>query len=129
MNLINLVTTTTQTVTANANIPFTTISRRTGCACQFGSNGVLITKAGYYLVEGTITFEGTATDTATIQVTKNGSAVQGAVTSTTTADGTIYTLPFSTIVRVYCGEQATISLLNTDATIDLTNATISVVAL
>ena len=60
MNLINLITTTAQSVAANTPIPLTTISRRTGCACQFGVNGVFINKPGYYLVTGTVTFEGTA---------------------------------------------------------------------
>lgn len=129
MNLINLITTTAQSVAANTPIPLTTISRRTGCACQFGVNGVFINKPGYYLVTGTVTFEGTATGTATLEVAKNGAQVPGAEASTTTADGSIYTLPINTIVRVYCNEQATITIQNTGAAIDMTNATLSVVAL
>lgn len=130
MNLINMITTTSSDVAVGGIIPLTTIARRTGCVVQGGTNSVQLRKSGYYQVVGTITFSASAAGTDVISLYNNGVAVQGASASTTTTTtATTFTVPINAIVRVYCNEQASLTLVNSGVAITVSNVDLSVVYL
>lgn len=119
----------TQTVAANSVITTPTIRRRKGyCGIGVYNGAVVITKPGWYKVDASITFTGSA-GLATIVVNKNGIAADGITASATitTASTEVNTLNLSGIVKVYCNEEATITLQNTGVAINTSNVELSVV--
>ena len=124
-NLTFMTTTTDQTVLTNGIIPLTTIQRKYGCAILPTSDGVLLSRPGYYKVNASVTFTAPTAGTISLQLQKNGVNVPGVTASTTitTATTEVRTLNISGIVRLNCVEGiATLSLLNTGEGITLNNA-------
>lgn len=127
MSLIYMTTTTSNSVSANGIIPLTTIARRKGCACQGGSNLVILTKPGYYKINGSVTLTGSAGN-AIITLYKNGTSIP-AISSTetiTTADTEYRTLNFNGIIRVFCNELNTSLTLVSSTAITQTNVSLDV---
>lgn len=92
-----------QNVAVDGIINLGTINRRYGCNLDLGGNGILISGAGYYLVNASITVAPTAEGQVTITLQKDGSAVPGAVASATAAAaGDLVNLSISCIVRENC---------------------------
>ena len=128
-SLIFMTTTTTNSVLENGIIPLTTIQRRRGRTIQDGSNSVILNNAGYYKVNGSITFTSTATGEATVNLQKNNVDVSGITASTTitTATTEVRTLNISGIVRVYCNEGvATLTLVNSGIPITVQNVSLDI---
>lgn len=128
MSSIFMITNTSSAVLANGTIPLTTIARRKGCAIQAGNNSVVLTKAGYYKLSGTVTFTTPTAGDAVIQVLKNGVIVPGIVASiTTTTTTNNRTLALTGIIRVFCNEgNANISVLNAGTAINTSNVALDI---
>lgn len=126
LDLIMMSTSTSSSVPINGIIPLTTINRRRGCsAINTIANNVVLTKAGYYSVKGTITFTAPVAGNATIQLYKNGTPVDGIIASETitTATTEVRTMPISGIVRVFSNEStATFNLVVSGIAITVSNA-------
>lgn len=113
-----------QEVAADANIVLPIILRRKGCAIESFGAGALLKKAGYYKVSGIVTFTTPTAGQVDIQIRKANADVTGIASSVTTSStSNVYSLNYSGVVRVYCGEQnAVITLTNAGVAIDVTNA-------
>jgi P pilus assembly chaperone PapD len=92
----------TQNVTTNGLLNFTTDRILTGCTAARSGNTIQLNKPGYYYVS--FNAVGSATNTIgelSVDLQNNGVAVSGATASvTTTVAGNNSTLAFSTIIRV-----------------------------
>lgn len=128
-SLIMMATTTANSVLANGIIPLTTITRRRGQVVTSSNSGIVLNRAGYYKVNGNITFTADDAGDVTITAQKNGVDIVGMTASTTitTATTEVRTLNVSGIVRVTCGEGfATLTLVNGDLAITTSNVEIDV---
>lgn len=128
-NLAFMTTTTDQSVLANGIIPLTTIQRKYGCATLPTSDGLLLSRPGYYKVTASITLTAPAGGVVSVQLQKNGIDVPGITASSTitTANTEVRTLNISGVVRVNCGEGvATISIVNTGVATTLKNAALDI---
>lgn len=128
-DLIFMINTTTSSVDSNGTIPLTTIARRRGCSLQSSNNGVVLEKAGYYKVSGTITFTAPATGNVIIDLAKNGIKIPGiqSVATVATATTQYITLPIDGIVRVFCNEgQPLLTIINSGIAISTLNVNLSV---
>ena len=135
-SLLNTYTNTTQAVVADGLLRFDNINIDTGCSIDFtaGSNSVTLDKPGAYLVLADVTFNTDAAGVATIQINKNGNAINGATASTTTVIGNNYSMDASTIVKVLpsCAvvdNTAVITVANTGIAATYTNVNIIVIKL
>lgn len=104
-SLINVATTTSSSVVANATLPLTTIVRRRGNDVNLSGNSIAITDCGsnYYLVSVTATFTAPVAGIVTLNLQQNGANVVGATASTTitTATTEVRSLSFTTIIRTF----------------------------
>ena len=104
-SLINVATTTSSSVVANANLPLTTIVRRRGNDVNLSGNSIALTDCGsnYYLVSVTATFTAPVAGIVTLNLQQNGVNVVGATASTTitTATTEVRSLSFTTIIRTF----------------------------
>ena len=128
-SLIMMATTTNSPVVANGIIPLTTITRRRGQVLTSSLNNVLLTRPGYYKVNGSITFTAQAAGVASVQLQKNDVDIVGvsAATTITTATTEVRTLNISGIVRVICSEGlATLTLVNSGVAITTSNVELDV---
>lgn len=134
-SLIDVATTTSTSVLANAAIPFSTIVRRRGREIGQSGTAVVISDCGsnFYLVNVTVTFTAPAAGTVTLALQQNGTDVVGGTASTTitTATTEVRSLSFSAIVRTYNSQSIvdTLTLLNSGVAITVTNADMTVVKL
>jgi len=107
-SLIQVVNTTSQTLTDNSTIGLGTATRRYGCNCRLNGNAIEINGEGYFLVDATITVAPTAVGTVQVALYENGSIVPGSLStgSVSTANNPV-TLPIvATIRRGCCCESA-----------------------
>lgn len=128
-NLTFMTTTTDQAILANGIIPLTTIQRKYGCATIPTSDGILLTRPGYYKINASVTFTAPVAGVASIQLQKNGADVIGITASTTvtTATTEVRTLNINGIVKVDCsGSLTTLNIINTGVAITLDNAAFEV---
>ena len=104
-SLIDVATTTSSSVVANATLPLTTIVRRRGTDVNLSGNSIAITDCGsnYYLVSVTATFTAPVAGIVTLNLQQNGVNVTGATASTTitTATTEVRSLSFTAIVRTF----------------------------
>lgn len=104
-SLINVATTTSSSVVANATLPLTTIIRRRGNDVNLSGNSIAITDCGsnYYLVSVTATFTAPVAGIVTLNLQQNGVNVVGATASTTitTATTEVSSLSFTTTIRTF----------------------------
>ena len=104
-SLINVATTTSSSVVANATLPLTTIVRRRNNDVNLSGNSIAITDCGsnYYLVSVTATFTAPVAGIVTLNLQQNGVNVTGATASTTitTATTEVRSLSFTTIIRTF----------------------------
>ena len=136
---LNAYTNSAQTVVAEGVVNFNNNNPLTGCSvCHAaGSSTVQIVKPGLYLVTVNADAATTATagGTITLQLFNNGILVPGATaTETTTADTSIVSLAFSTIIRVLnscscVNNQTNLTVVNTGVEVTLSNANVVVVKL
>lgn len=128
-SLIMMTTTNDSPVISNGIVPLTIISRRRGQVVNGGSNNVILSRAGYYKVNATITFSGQVVGTATIKAQKNGNDIVGMTASSTitTATTEVRSLSISGIVRVFGNEDlAILTLVNSGVAITTSNVEIDV---
>lgn len=134
-SLIDVATTTSTSVLANAAIPFNTIVRRRGRDIGQSGTAVAISDCGsnFYLVNVTVTFTAPAAGTVTVALQQNGAAVVGGAASTTVSTATteVRSLSFAAIVRTFNSQNIidTLTLLNSGVAITVTNAAMTVVKL
>lgn len=124
-NLTFMTTTTEQSVLANGIIPLTTIQHKYQTATLPVSNGIILTKPGYYNVTGSVTVTAPAEGDVTISLQRNGVDVTGITATETisTADTEYRTLNISGIVRVGCCDpNATLTIVNSGVAITVQNA-------
>lgn len=121
------------TVPVNGNISFSN-SQITGCSIRFSAGASQITLANPGLYQ--VLFDAdsvTGTGTVTAQLYKNGTAVQGAVSSDTLAAGDTGNLDFNTIINVErnccCGSETTLAVLNTGVEATYNNTSIIIIKL
>ena len=92
-----------QNVAVDGIINLGTINRRYGNNLDLGGNAILVSGAGYYLIQANITLAPTAEGEVTITMEKDGNAVPGAVASATVAAaGDLVNLSIISIVRESC---------------------------
>ncbi len=134
-SLIDVATTTSTSVLANAVIPFSNTVRRRGGEIVQSGTGVAISDCGsnFYLVNVTVTFTAPVAGTVTVALQQNGTAVVGGTASTTitTATTEVRSLSFAAIVRTYNSQNIidTLTLLNSGVAITVSNADMTVVKL
>lgn len=134
-SLIDVATTTSTSVLANGVIPFSTIVRRRGREIGQAGSAVAISDCGsnFYLVNVTATFTAPVAGEVTLTLQQNGSDVIGGTASTTitTATTEVRSLSFSAIVRTFNSQNIvdTITLVNSEAAITLSNVAMSVIKL
>ena len=122
-----------QVVTANNLINFIKDYDKpcNGISLENG-NTIEIVCPGVYFVSCMVTLTATAAGTFTIQLLNNGTAIPGALASTTVAEGSVYTLPISKLIRVnnscpVVNSQANLTVQVTSGSGTITNANISVI--
>lgn len=132
MDNIYKITTTSTSVDTNAIIPLTTVARRKGCSVLSTTNGILLTKTGYYKISGTLTVTAPVAGAVVLNVQKDGTNVTGitATETITTATTETRTIPIDGVVRVWCGEgQTGLTLVNSGVAITVLNASVTVMYL
>lgn len=77
-SLINMVNTTSTTLSSGNVIPLGYTNRRFGCNLKPNGNAIREEGEGYYKILGTFTFTPSASDTYTIQIYKDGVPLAGA---------------------------------------------------
>ena len=120
------VSSSTQSVAQNCVIALPTILRRKGTAVESIGSGIILRKAGYYEIRGTVTFTTPTAGTASVEIQKDGNTVAG-ITSSVTTGGTseVHTLAYTGVIRVYCGEpNVIVSLVNTGVAVAISSATL-----
>lgn len=130
-SVLYVVNNTTQTVLANGTIlPGTTVHKNCQSQASLSGNAINIVGSGYFNVDVSVTFTGTAAGDAVIQLYKDGSLVTGATaTETITTASTEYrTISFSAEIlkSCPCSNLVTLTLMNTGIGITVTNVAIRV---
>lgn len=135
-SLLNTYTNTTQIVAVNGILRFDNVNIDTGCSIDFtpGASSITLDKPGAYLVLVDVILNTDAAGVATIQVNKNGTAINGTDASVTTVIGNDYTLNTSTIVKVLpsCAaidNKAVITVANTGIAATYTNVNLIIIKL
>ena len=132
--LIEVVNTTAQTVAAGATANLGAIDRKyQGCPYKFTGIAIEIEAPGYYYISLTANLTAQAVGSLDLSIYNNGTLIPGAYAQgTTAAIGDLITLTISSkILRVFCGQPAIITLVNTGTngyTIDALNLSIQKVA-
>lgn len=132
--LIEVVNTTAQTVAAGATANLGAIDRKyQGCPYKFTGTAIEIDAPGYYDINLTANLTAQAVGAVALSIYINGTLIPGAFAQGTKgAIGDLITLTISSkILRVFCGQPAIITLVNTGAnnyTINALNLSIQKVA-
>lgn len=113
-------------VAAGGVIPVGSIVRRFGCNIDVSGQGIITKGNGYYKTNATVSFEGTAAGTATIQLYKDGVAVPGALATRTTADGTVYDVTLIAITRNMDCNASVLTVVVSGVAVDVNNLAITV---
>ena len=118
--------TSAQAATTGTTLSLGSIIRRFGCALNLNGNGIILSKAGYYDVNASITAAPTVVGTVTATLFKDGLAVPGATASASVSTaGNFVNLSLTSLVKVPCDCSAdTLTIVITGA-----NATVSNVAM
>lgn len=112
--------------TAGSVIPVGNIVRRFGCNVDISGNGIETRGSGYYKTTASISFDGTAAGTATIQLYKDGTPVPGALAIRTTAANTAYTIDLVGMTRNYGDEASILTFVLTGTAVNVTNVAVLV---
>lgn len=132
--LIEVVNTTAQTVAAGATANLGAIDRKyQGCPYKFTGTAIEIDAPGYYDINLTANITAQAVGAVALSIYINGTLIPGAYAQGTKgAIGELITLTISSkILRVFCGQPAIITLVNTGTnnyTINALNLSIQKVA-
>lgn len=112
-------------VASGTIINFGSIVRKYGCNLNLSGGNVVIDGSGYYDVDVNVSFT-SAAGTVTVQVYKDGVAIQGATAIVTAAATTSYSVTIPCLTRETCCCESTITVVisGTAGTID--NASIVV---
>lgn len=99
--------------TANTAVALGNIVRRKGCAFRMNGTSISLVESGYYDIDVSATFTGSAAGDITLTVYQDGAPVSGATVTetvtTATTENISATIPG--IVRVYCNSTSNISLV------------------
>lgn len=130
-SLIDVATTASSAVVANATLPLSTIVRRRGCDINLSGNSVAITDCGsnYYLVIVTATFTAPVAGIVTLNLQQNGVNVTGATASTTvtTENTEVRSLSFPAIIRTFNSQSIdNLSIVNAGVAATFSNIAMTV---
>lgn len=117
--LIEVVNTTAQTVAAGATANLGAIDRKyQGCPYTFTGSALEINAPGYYDISLTANITAQAVGSLSLAIYINGAEIPGAYAQGTKgAIGDFITLTISSkILRVFCGQPAIITVVNTGTT-------------
>lgn len=133
-SLIDVATTVSTAVNANATLPLQTIVRRRGCDVNLSGNSIALTECGsnFYLVTVTATFTAPAAGVVTLNLQQNGVNVVGATASTTVTTVTteVRNLSYSAIVRTFNNNSIdALTVVNAGVAATFSNIDISVIKL
>lgn len=109
------------TIAVGGVVPVGNIVRRFGCNLDVSGSGIETRGNGYYKTTVSISFNGIAAGTATIQLYKDGVPVPGALAIRTVAANTAYTIDFPGMTRNYDDNSSILTLVLTGASVDVTN--------
>lgn len=98
--MIETITTTTTALTAGQIIPLGSITARTNANVSISNDSLQINRAGYYNVSGQFVVTGTSAGNITIQLYANGTAINGAYSTVTIAEGSTLTIDLDKIVKI-----------------------------
>lgn len=130
-SVLYTVNSTTQAVATNGIVSLGSVIHR-NCQSQsaLSGNGITIVGTGYFTIDVSVTFTGSATGTATLELQRNGTTIQGAAASETigTADTEIHSVSFTTemLRPCRCSPMDTITLVNAGVALSVTNVAIRV---
>lgn len=114
------------TIAVGGVIPVGNIVRRFGCHVDVSGSGIETRGSGYYKETASISFNGTAAGTATIQLYQDGNPVPGALAIRTVAANTAYTIDFPGMTRNYTDSASILTLVLTGVSVDVTNVALLV---
>lgn len=97
--MIELVNSTSATLTADQAIPLGGLTARSNANVGVSDNSIQLNRPGYYGVDGQFTVTGTSAGDVTIQLYANGTAIPGALTTETLTEGGTATLSLKKVVR------------------------------
>lgn len=118
-----------QTIPVNGVISFGEPIRRFGNNCHISGGNVVLMGCGYYHFNVGISMQGTAAGTAVITLYKDGIPIPGATAEYSTVSGGVYSTDLSCIVRNTRCCDATVTAVITGISVDVTNASATVVKL
>lgn len=98
--MIETINTTTTTLTAGQTIPLGSVTARTNANVSISNDSLQINRAGYYNVSGQFVVTGTSAGNITIQLYANGTAINGAYSTVTVAEGSTLTIDLDKIVKI-----------------------------
>ena len=125
-SVLYAVNSTPQNYIANGTvINFGSIVRRYGQNLELSGGNVIVQGAGYYSVDINIGFTSAAGD-VTVQVYKDGVAIQGAMAIVTAAATTSYSLTIPALIRETCDCESTITVVISGTAGTINNAAIVV---
>lgn len=126
MSIVYATNTIGGTINANSTIPLT-ITRRKCNYYQLNGNGITITRPNYYKASGQITFSVTTAGLVELELLKDSTQIESAISEITATTDTTYTLNVSGVFRVLCNEGIpTIYLYNSGVEITLINASLTI---
>ena len=127
-SLIYMINNTASSVLADGTIPLPVIARRRGRVLQEGSNSITLNAPGYYKVNLSVTFTAPVAGDATIELRANGDAVPGftGTETITTATTETRTISLSGVVRTFCNQLISLTIVNSGVAIDTSNVAIDV---
>lgn len=111
-----------QAVAVDGTIGLGSIIRRFGCGVDLNGNGITIDEAGYYDIDISVTAAPTAAGDVTVTMYNNGVAIPGVTATTTAATANDpVNVSLAGIVRVFCGNIGSLSLVLTGTAASVTN--------
>lgn len=124
MSVLYAVNSTGQLLAENSQVPFGSVVRRCGCDCQLDGDSITLRGTGYYDVDISLSTVPSAEGDISIQLYKDGIAVQGATaTVTAAAGGDAVNLHVNCVVRNCCCN-STLSVYATAAHTPINMATV-----
>lgn len=94
-------------VVAGGVLPAGTTVRRYGKNLAQAGDGILLDGTGYYAIDVQVIVTATSAGVISVDVTEDGTAIQGGHSSQAVAAGDVYTIPVHAVVRKKCCDTPT----------------------
>lgn len=130
-SLLYVANTTTQTVPPGSSVALGSIIRRFGGCINVSGSTINLLEPGYYDIDVTATFNADAPGNVTLLVLQNGVPIAGGkgTETITTATTEFRVIPIATVARIYCCQDANLTIVvdeDSTATPNINNLAVSV---